>query len=479
MARSPINAPLDAKTLIAAVVARRKLRAPRSAKERKALRDYPTWSPQLGDCLVAAQARSGMAAHAKVWEAAISDGVAGHASIADGSGNSEKARYLECFFDGYGLACELTQSGKRRGKPIANTGSVTRLILQALKCGSSLASGPLDEIAGPLIREWTKRVKADQRENVLKAARGAFAAGMLLHLAEHGIRHPLLVSLKAASPKRAPLSTSTAPPNERLMDAILAAPDDDAPRLVYADYLLEHDDPRGEFIIIQCTLGRAVSGVRGGSRVSAARDSFDELKQRERQLLHKNGRAWLGPYGRILRKVTWRRGFLWSAEMDALEFVENLALLGRLPLERISLTGYRPKSESKLLDAAPHITISQIDFSENRINERSAAVLASPLFHRARYLSLWANDLSSVNTVRVLREASLPDLEALNVTGTKLTDSGLLELSRAKFWPQLLGLRLHYNADLSDAKIEALKPPMLQCWDWQDEPPRSDRSQTG
>ena len=42
------------------------------------------------------------------------------------------------------------------------------------------------------------------------------------------------------------------------LDAIRAAPDDDAPRLVYADHLLESSDEKkrayGEFIIAQCEL---------------------------------------------------------------------------------------------------------------------------------------------------------------------------------------------------------------------------------
>src|SRR5687768_7933754 len=37
---------------------------------------------------------------------------------------------------------------------------------------------------------------------------------------------------------------------------IIAAPDDDAPRLIYADWLDEHGDPRGEFIRVQCEKDR-------------------------------------------------------------------------------------------------------------------------------------------------------------------------------------------------------------------------------
>jgi uncharacterized protein (TIGR02996 family) len=36
------------------------------------------------------------------------------------------------------------------------------------------------------------------------------------------------------------------PDGAELLAAVLASPDDDAPRLVYADWLHERDDPRGE-----------------------------------------------------------------------------------------------------------------------------------------------------------------------------------------------------------------------------------------
>jgi uncharacterized protein (TIGR02996 family) len=35
--------------------------------------------------------------------------------------------------------------------------------------------------------------------------------------------------------------------NDALLQAVLASPDDDTPRLVYADWLEERGDPRGEF----------------------------------------------------------------------------------------------------------------------------------------------------------------------------------------------------------------------------------------
>jgi uncharacterized protein (TIGR02996 family) len=41
---------------------------------------------------------------------------------------------------------------------------------------------------------------------------------------------------------------------EDFLQAILENPDDDVPRLIFADWLEEQGDPRGEFIRLQCEL---------------------------------------------------------------------------------------------------------------------------------------------------------------------------------------------------------------------------------
>ena len=72
------------------------------------------------------------------------------------------------------------------------------------------------------------------------------------------------------------------------VDAFLATireePDDDTPRLVFADWLEEHNDPRGEFIRLQCELNRWVPDV----------DRRSALQNRERELLREHRKKWLG-----------------------------------------------------------------------------------------------------------------------------------------------------------------------------------------
>lgn len=93
----------------------------------------------------------------------------------------------------------------------------------------------------------------------------------------------------------APANKATAPRTEgSLLAAITAQPREDAPRLVYADFLLEQGDPRGEFITLQF--------------------KPDKTKQeltREAALVAKHGKAWLGPLAACVNKeVEFRRGFV-------------------------------------------------------------------------------------------------------------------------------------------------------------------------
>jgi uncharacterized protein (TIGR02996 family) len=75
-----------------------------------------------------------------------------------------------------------------------------------------------------------------------------------------------------------------------LLAAIYANPEDDAPRLVYADWLISKGDPRVEFIALQCS-DRPVRG-------------------KEKDLLAKHRTAWLGKIAPGLADAVFERGFL-------------------------------------------------------------------------------------------------------------------------------------------------------------------------
>lgn len=78
-----------------------------------------------------------------------------------------------------------------------------------------------------------------------------------------------------------------------LLAAIYESPDDDGPRSVYADYLIERGDPRGELIASQLATSRAKPGQR----------------QRERELLAAHAEEWVAPLGVEPHAVKFERGF--------------------------------------------------------------------------------------------------------------------------------------------------------------------------
>jgi uncharacterized protein (TIGR02996 family) len=112
---------------------------------------------------------------------------------------------------------------------------------------------------------------------------------------------------------------------DELLAAVYEAPDDDAPRAVYADWLQEQGDPRGEYIALE--LGTATRAA----------------KARAKALLTAHADPWLEPLrGALLKSsVKWRRGFPSAgqlaaqrsrADAEAILHVPALATLRRLGL---------------------------------------------------------------------------------------------------------------------------------------------------
>ena len=86
---------------------------------------------------------------------------------------------------------------------------------------------------------------------------------------------------------------------DALYRAILADPDDDAPRLVYADWLDEHGEPdRAEFVRVQCAWAALAPGD----------PRQDELWERWTRLLAKNRGRWGAGPGSAARNFGFWRG---------------------------------------------------------------------------------------------------------------------------------------------------------------------------
>ncbi|MBM4777021.1 MAG: TIGR02996 domain-containing protein [Archangiaceae bacterium] len=83
-------------------------------------------------------------------------------------------------------------------------------------------------------------------------------------------------------------------------EAIAQAPFDDGPRLVFADWLQQRQDPLGEFISL-----------------SLSKQRTDEVERRRQELLARHTEAWLGPLVRVVApgSADFSRGLLTSASV--------------------------------------------------------------------------------------------------------------------------------------------------------------------
>src|SRR3954470_13698640 len=98
------------------------------------------------------------------------------------------------------------------------------------------------------------------------------------------------------------MSARTSPRPEVLafLQAIKEQPADDLPRLVLADWLEEHDDPRGELLRLQVLLARVIPGSAAG----------EARRLREKELRRRHEGAWLGPLAGMADGWTCHRGLV-------------------------------------------------------------------------------------------------------------------------------------------------------------------------
>jgi uncharacterized protein (TIGR02996 family) len=198
------------------------------------------------------------------------------------------------------------------------------------------------------------------------------------------------------------------------LDDIAANPEDDGPRLVYADWLTDNDQPhRAEFIRLQCRL--------------ASMDELDPerlpLEQREDDFLFVYRYQWppLPAWARMIHNA-FRRGFLDRTSMTAAD------LLKRGPA---------------IFDKAP-IT----DLEIRAIRDNMPEVAACPLLARLRALRLEEASITPQNplTVKDLRvlgkSPHLSALQALELPAVTLTTAHAKALGDWPILPQLRRLEV-------------------------------------
>jgi uncharacterized protein (TIGR02996 family) len=292
---------------------------------------------------------------------------------------------------------------------------------------------------------------------------------------------------------------------EAFLRDVIAHPDDDAPRLIYADWLDENGDPdRAEFIRLQIDRARACGHAPS---------------QRERQLLVENEPRWTGPLHGIVQRARFARGFVEQVFVLAENFLRHGEALFQLaPVRHVVFTKVRPDwrplmasshlrhvstfelrgcgmsaDEARLLAKCPHLPNLRQLFLRYGVDGEAIHVLAgSPSLARLRALDLYGCGLESEGAAGLVQSphldglsylalgdfasenvdivaeltgpsARLPGLTELYLGWTNIDDEGASRLASAPKFARLQALDLMDN-DIGRMGAKALaSSPHLQA----------------
>jgi uncharacterized protein (TIGR02996 family) len=248
---------------------------------------------------------------------------------------------------------------------------------------------------------------------------------------------------------------------------ILAAPDEDGPRLVLADWFEDHDDERGEFIRLQCER----------AHLPQHDDRWWQLWDREQELLARHGDSWLRrwPRPRFLGRsiddygigapfapgtCIFRRGLPEAASARNVSALRRgLEAPERRLVREIHLLSYDPRLLPGLLGVlAGH---SGLAVPTSQLGAEFVAPLAQcPAAADLRRLDLRGNLLQRTSLEWLCSSPYLRSLQSLNLSWNRLASRDFLVLRQ---WPGLGNLRelwLAGNA-MDRAGSELLADPAL------------------
>jgi uncharacterized protein (TIGR02996 family) len=202
---------------------------------------------------------------------------------------------------------------------------------------------------------------------------------------------------------------------KRLYDAVVAEPNEDAPRLAMAAYLDRQGDPWGIFIRAQLAL---TSAARRGAKAEAVlrRDEADQLRRQ-----HEKG--WMNGVDALVNLCTFNRGFVEEVSVYAQRYVPHAdELFRRAPIR--------------------HLVLSDV-------GDRLAAILHNP--HMGQLVSLYIGNRSrghAIGDAGLMAIAACPYLSRLKVLEVPKQDigmTGLEALCASKHLPSLLYVNLSGN----------------------------------
>ncbi len=251
-------------------------------------------------------------------------------------------------------------------------------------------------------------------------------------------------------------------------DALLAAiaehPDEDTPRLAYADWLDEHDRPiLAEFIRVQIEISHKETLPR------VLQNRYVDLWKRNQELLDNHRDELLGSLAALPKdtKIEFRRGFVSEVTSEGVHARHDLwpRLIATRPLPRLTITRYPSWVREFLGFSIPFVletwqhhrdivsairTIPDDEEEDEETNffddRRAGRVDLHPWkWPRLEQLDISGCRLGNANAAALLRTESFPVLTDIDLSGNELTDFGVTFLLDSGLPRQLKRLILGGN----------------------------------
>src|SRR5262245_36886393 len=224
---------------------------------------------------------------------------------------------------------------------------------------------------------------------------------------------------------------------QSFLDDIRANPDDDSPRLIFADWLDDHGDAaRAEFIRLQCEL----------AKLPEDDPRRDALRDREEELLRSNRERWLGEFA-DLGTCYFQRGFIEGIILEAARFLSRgSSLFQHAPVRRMHVT--RAAEHIEALARCQHLAqIEELRLGDQALDDRAVSVFVrSPHLARLRILNLEHNAIGPQGANALASSPHLGNLEELNLSypreETRIGPEGMVYLARSPYLTRLITLRV-------------------------------------
>jgi|GEM_PF-3298940 uncharacterized protein (TIGR02996 family) len=253
--------------------------------------------------------------------------------------------------------------------------------------------------------------------------------------------------------------------DQSFLEEIIKDPNNDDPRLIYADYLEENGDPLGELIRLQCDMAK----MRGDE------PEFPALEKRQFALLKKHKPRWTESVAEMTRTAKVYRGFVRDVVLGAKQFIaHHKTLFERAPIQKatvvkVSSKSYAEFAECESLAKLDSLKLSDLPIEASEFSELMAspylanlkgfsisvhgtnegiyrAIGKSRMAQEVRELDFSWNGMESDGLIALLEGGNFHKLKSLSCDMDGISDDGLMAVANSSCLANLQALHLSRNA---------------------------------